>query len=116
MVACPAREELRRYLTQDDSLGPELIEQIAEHIETCPSCQELLDGLTAVHSMMGVIHRGGRSVAFTDADVEVVHPVVLVHPETGRKALYVNESWTIRICELDPAESAHVLYVQFRQP
>jgi alpha-ketoglutarate-dependent taurine dioxygenase len=78
-----------------------------------PKFQEFLDGLTAAHTMMGVIHRGGRSVAFTDADVEVVHPVVKVHPETGKKALYVNESWTTRICELDPAESAHVLALLF---
>ncbi len=46
MVACPAREELRRYLIQDDSLSPEQIERIVDHVETCPSCQELLDGLT----------------------------------------------------------------------
>ena len=35
-----------RYLIQDDSLGPEQIEWIVEHVETCPSCQALLDGLT----------------------------------------------------------------------
>ena len=46
MVACPARAELHRYLIQDDSLSPEQIERIVEHIESCPACQELLDGLT----------------------------------------------------------------------
>ena len=46
MVACPARAELRRYLIQDDSLSPEQIERIVEHVETCPSCQQLLAGLT----------------------------------------------------------------------
>jgi serine/threonine protein kinase len=45
MVACPAREELRQYLIQHDSLRPEQIERIVAHVETCPSCQALLDGL-----------------------------------------------------------------------
>jgi serine/threonine protein kinase len=46
MVACPAREELRQYLIQDDSLRPEQVERIVAHVETCPSCQALLEGLT----------------------------------------------------------------------
>ena len=46
MVACPAREDIRRYLIQDDSLSPDLVERIVAHIETCSSCQELLDELT----------------------------------------------------------------------
>ena len=45
MVACPPRAELRRYLIQDESLGPEQIERIESHVETCPSCQEILDAL-----------------------------------------------------------------------
>ncbi len=46
MVACPARAELRLYLNQDDSLGPAQIEGIETHIETCPICQAVLNGLT----------------------------------------------------------------------
>jgi alpha-ketoglutarate-dependent taurine dioxygenase len=78
-----------------------------------PTFQEFLDGLTAAHSMLGVIHRNGHNVPFADSEVEVIHPVVKVHPETGKKALYVNEAWTTRICELDPAESTHVLALLF---
>jgi serine/threonine protein kinase len=44
---CPARAELRRYLTQDRSLGPDRLTEIEWHIETCPSCQDELDRLTA---------------------------------------------------------------------
>jgi serine/threonine protein kinase len=46
MAACPARAQLHRYLIQDESLGPEQIEWIAEHVETCQACQRLLEGLT----------------------------------------------------------------------
>ena len=46
MVTCLDRAQLHQYLIQDDSLSPEQIERIVDHVETCPSCQELLDGLT----------------------------------------------------------------------
>jgi taurine dioxygenase len=40
---------------------------------------------------------------------DVVHPVVRPHPITGRKALFVNESYTVRILDMEPAESDAVL-------
>src|SRR5271157_4334707 len=46
MVTCPDRARLHQYLIQDDALSPEQIERIVEHVETCPSCQELLEGMT----------------------------------------------------------------------
>jgi serine/threonine protein kinase len=46
MSACPARAQLQQYLIQDDSLTPEQIECIADHVEACASCQALLEGLT----------------------------------------------------------------------
>jgi alpha-ketoglutarate-dependent taurine dioxygenase len=80
----------------------------------------LLDGLTAIHSLDPVLGRMAKEHAKAySAAVEsihaptAVHPVVLVHPETGRKALFVSEAWTTRIVELSPAESAHVLGMLF---
>jgi taurine dioxygenase len=80
----------------------------------------MLDGLTALHSMIPVLQRmppdrysGYHEYASQTHGVENVHPVVLVHPGTGRKALYVNKGWTTRICELSPAESDRVLELLF---
>jgi taurine dioxygenase len=64
-----------------------------------------LEGLSAVHSAAASIRpgpsaqkRGSMQVAEADGYVgEFVHPMVLVHPETGRKALYVNPAFTLRI-------------------
>jgi serine/threonine protein kinase len=45
MVACPPRDNLRGYVVQDESLGPDQIEQIESHIEFCKLCQEVLEHL-----------------------------------------------------------------------
>jgi serine/threonine-protein kinase len=54
MIACPTRPELSLYLAQDRSLGCERFEQIEVHVETCPSCQDLLDQLTADEIPVGM--------------------------------------------------------------
>jgi len=85
-----------------------------------PPMQAMLDGLTAVHTIELTYDRMGAYAPLFEAQYDPlhpraqVHPVVLVHPETGRKALYVSESFTTRIVELAPAESAAVLAMLFR--
>jgi len=82
--------------------------------------KQMLDGLTSVHSVQPTIDRmkeygAGFEAAYTQRNErEQVHPVVLTHPETGKKALYVNESFSTKILELEPLESAAVLSFLFR--
>jgi taurine dioxygenase len=53
--------------------------------------------------------QGGESREFTG-----VHPVVRTHPETGRKALYVNTAHTVRFEGMTEEESAPLLHYLFR--
>jgi taurine dioxygenase len=50
---------------------------------------------------------------------DVAHPVVRVHPETGRKCLFVNEGYTTRILDIDEKESDALLaelFAHIRRP
>ncbi len=91
-----------------------------------PALQQMLEGLTAVHSFEhgfreSLAEPGGRErLAQALADnPPVVHPVVRTHPESDRKLLFVNELFTTRIRELSAAESDYLLGFLFkhvRQP
>jgi taurine dioxygenase len=56
-----------------------------------------------------------RGDAKSDAKAEYVaeHPVIRTHPETGRKALYVNSGHTVRFKDMTEAESAPILNYLF---
>jgi taurine dioxygenase len=81
--------------------------------------RRMLVGLKAVHTGKpygtegGIGIKGSRSIQITrgdpEADRETAHPVVRTHPESGRKALFVNAIYTTRFEGMTGAESRPLL-------
>ena len=71
----------------------EAYEELSEPMQT------LCDGLTALHDALPHNH----------PEQMTTHPVVRIHPVTGRKVLYVNEHFTRRIVEMNATESEALL-------
>ncbi|MCA9130474.1 MAG: TauD/TfdA family dioxygenase, partial [Planctomycetales bacterium] len=88
-----------------------------------PGMQRMLEGLTAIHSARGPFAPEGRSKdnwknmrvkTSEKAYEETEHPVIRTHPETGRKMLFVNRTFTIRFKDMTEQESAPLLEYLFR--
>ncbi|MFF7242150.1 TauD/TfdA family dioxygenase [Streptomyces collinus] len=81
-----------------------------------------IEGLTAVHDwepLNGPFMTREEITYMRNKHPAVEHPVVIQHPLTGRKILYVNESYTIRILGMSENESRkllHELGLQARVP
>ncbi len=81
--------------------------------------KQTLLGLRAVHSSRHVfgVERGdlkGRIGNTELATQDAVHPVVIEHPESGRKALYVNPGFTVRFEGWTDEESRSLLDYLYR--
>jgi taurine dioxygenase len=84
--------------------------------------RSMIDGLRAVHDFQNF------RVLFKKTDEDQAklrkmeelfpnpsHPVVRTHPVTGRRSIYVNPQFTVRIEDLEPDESRAILRVLFAQ-
>jgi taurine dioxygenase len=87
-----------------------------------------LEGLTALHSSRHVF--GAAAAAKVSADTvtdldrrignaeaatqDAVHPVVIRHPESGKKILYVNPGFTVKFVEWTKEESKQLLDFLYR--
>lgn len=78
--------------------------------------RKMFDGLTAMHQSRHVYEGRYSDRGQDDSMIEcptAVHPVVRTHPETGRRALYVNRTFTTKINELSDIESDRILQFLF---
>ena len=82
--------------------------------------KEMLEGLTAIYSSeKGYDGKRAEKMKSLDGLKDAVqveietfeseHPVVRTHPETGRKALYVSKSHTLRFKDMTVAESTPLI-------
>lgn len=89
-----------------------------------PGLQKTLLGLKAHHSSRHAFGHSAKRLAESDlkgrignpdlATQDATHPVVITHPETGRKALYVNASFTLGIEDWSDQESEALLSYLYR--
>lgn len=98
--------------------------QYAAYESLSPAMQDLLAPLRAVNSSALADVSKTREDRLRDhaddgagapvEDYEAVHPVVRTHPETGRKALYVNVAHTARFDGMTEEESRPLLQFLFQ--
>lgn len=82
-----------------------------------PGLKKTLEGMNAVHSSRHVFgdqsaYRAEMDGVFENAELatqDAVHPVIITHPESGRKALYVNPGFTLHFEGWTMAESKPLL-------
>lgn len=105
------------YITQTPASGggDTLFANMHEAYETLSSpIQDLLERLTAFHSGEKDLKAYGFKLRPGQTYPSANHPVVPKHPDTNRQLLFINESFTERINELNSHESEALLNMLYR--
>lgn len=94
--------------------GDTVFADMIQAYETLPeTLKRRIEGRAAIHHMFGGRRGDEAKVALTPEQAaripEVVHPIVRVHPVSGRRALFVNPGFTRCVVGLDQAESDALL-------
>lgn len=83
------------------------------------STRSMIDSMRAVHHNVlgetGARSRTAFDTTMRSRDLEVEHPVVRVHPETGERSLFINPLWTSHLVGVPHRESKHLLEMLYEQ-
>lgn len=126
---CPAMGSILHAIEMPPFGGDTLFVSMGAAYEALsPTMRHFLDGLTAVHSSRHVFGpetrdseaaTTGRLQNADAATQDARHPVVITHPLSGRRGLFVNPVFTTHIEGLSEPESTALLtmlYEHCRQP
>lgn len=117
--AVPAMGSILVARVLPPSGGDTLFANMYAAYDTLPDAlKREVEGLNAVHSNQHIF--GAQSgykntdsgVSFRNEEMvgETTHPVIITHPQSGRRALYVNPAFTVSIEGRTRAESQPLLY------
>lgn len=101
----PPRGAVLRTIVTPDVGGDTVFADTRAVVDDLPEAVRLtLQGLSAIHDVAKWID-GEKADALRAAAPPMEHPVIRVHPQSGRLVLNVNRGYTTRICgaEDDPA-------------
>jgi taurine dioxygenase len=118
-LANPARGSVLRAIDVPAVGGDTMwADMAAAYDNLSDEVKERIDGLEAEHDWINIWDKhkpGERRDHIRERVPPAVHPVVKVHPETGRRTLYVNEPYTTRLLGLSEEESSALLsYLQLQ--
>ncbi len=119
----PSLGSILRCIECPDIGGDTLFSDMYAAYEGLPEAvRERVEGQVARHDFEGFRKRL-RSRGASEAEIEEfnkhypnpIHPVIRTHPDTGRRAIYVNKAFTKEIVGMEREESDRLLEILYRQ-